>query len=532
MRTYRTDARKSQSEVWQKLPDPLKLPSAVAASFALTAVATLCGMVMLRWLPAAGVSLIYLLAIVLGAVGFGVAAGVASAVLSFLAYNFFFITPTYTFTISDPRELFALFVFFGVAVMTGSLAGRLREAAGRAQSRAASLQSLNAFAAELSRASTEQSVMNALAAQASELRASGAIVLMQAGEELTPVAEFPAGQILETPDWQAAKRCLRHAQPAYPSAPGWPGSRYEFHPIEAAKTVIGVLALAPAEITRRSREDDSALHTMLQHTAIAIERTRLETESMAARSEAERERLRSALLSSLSHDLKTPLASILGSVTALREVGIDLSEHTRADLLLAIEEETTRLTQFVTNLLDMTRLETEVPDLRRDWLDAGDAIHGSVGRARRLYPHANIDLECGLQVPLVRGDAVLFDHVVFNLIDNAVKFSHPDGRLHVSLKRDGAWIILKVTDDGPGISAGELQHVFDKFYRGGSRDGCLQGTGLGLTICKRIAEGMGGRVEAQSPIARGRGTAMIVRLPIPEQEPVVSDPSAAVALAQ
>ena len=215
MRTYWTDARKSQSEVWQKLPDPLKLPSAVAASFALTAVATLCGMVMLRWLPAAGVSLIYLLAIVLGAVGFGVAAGVASAVLSFLAYNFFFITPTYTFTISDPRELFALFVFFGVAVMTGSLAGRLREAAGRAQSRAASLQSLNAFAAELSRASTEQSVMNALAAQASELRASGAIVLMQAGEELTPVAEFPAGQILETPDWQAAKRCLRHAQPAY-----------------------------------------------------------------------------------------------------------------------------------------------------------------------------------------------------------------------------------------------------------------------------------------------------------------------------
>jgi two-component system, OmpR family, sensor histidine kinase KdpD len=279
---------------------------------------------------------------------------------------------------------------------------------------------------------------------------------------------------------------------------------------------IGVIGLAPSDGRRAvAVENEAALQTVLRHTMIAIERTQFGIESAAARDQVERERIRSALLSSLSHDLRTPLASILGSVTSLRQLGATMPPAAQADLLAAIEEETGRLTRFVANLLDLTRLDTEAPDLKSDWLDVADAAQAAVARAKQLFQERRISLSVVAATPLVRGDAMLFEHVVFNLIDNAVKFSAPNQPVAVAVSAPDGAVMLTVTDQGRGIPPDQLQQVFEKFYRVRNGDRDIQGTGLGLTICKRVVEGMDGTVTAESPTSSGKGTRMIVRLPIP-----------------
>ncbi|MEQ1715910.1 MAG: DUF4118 domain-containing protein [Hyphomicrobium sp.] len=513
-----TAAAPETVDLWSRLPEPLTFPWAPLAGVMCTAAATACGHVLSHHLPIQGLSLIYLLAILLGAVGFGVWTGMTAAVLSFLAFNFFFIPPTYTFTIAEPREVFALIVFFVVALITGSLAGRMREVTDRARQTSASLQSLNAFAGDLSGARTEEAVLQALVTQAAKNAGGPAIVLTTSGDKLKAAAAVPPVQDLQSADWQAAARAVRSAESAYPSAPGWPGARYEFHPIASSHGVSGVLGLAHASDGRlASAGSEVLIQAMLRHASIALDRTRLELESAAIREEAERERLRSALISSLSHDLRTPLASILGSVTSLREFGPKMSEATRADLLLAIEEETGRLSQFVANLLDLTRLDTETPDLRRDWLDAGDAANIAVTRIRKLFPALEITFSIANTLPLVRGDTILFEHVVFNLLDNAVKFSGGRPVISVEMASTATSLVLCVTDEGPGIPPDQLPHIFDKFYRSHRGDRDAPGTGLGLTICKRVVEGMAGTIVAQSPIAGDQGTRIVVQLPIPER---------------
>jgi two-component system sensor histidine kinase KdpD len=518
-------------DVWSNLPQPLALPAAVVCGALLTLAATLCGHALSGVLPAQGISLIFLLAVLLGAVGFGVLTGMASAIFAFLAYNFFFIPPTFTFTVAEPREVFALIVFFIIAILTGSLAGRMREVAARAQARAASLQTLNAFTGELSGTLTRDKIIAVLARGAAHTFGGDSIVLMKSDDRLVPSASVPGGQAMQSADWQAAQRCVRTGHVIYPSAPGWPGGRYEFHPIASLAGVCGVLGLARSPgASQPSRETERTVHLMLQHASIALDRTRLQEESTSVRDQAERERLRSALISSVSHDLRTPLASILGAVTSLREFGPKMSEETRADLLVAIEEETGHLSQFVVNLLDMTRLQADMPDLRRDWLDVTDVVNVALTRAKLLFPDARLTFTVTPALPLIRGDAILFEHVVFNLLDNAVKFSTTGLSIDIKAAQEDQTIVLSVTDNGRGIASEELAHVFDKFYRGRQRDrDVIAGTGLGLTLCKRIVEGMGGTIRAESPVAAGRGTCIIIHMPIPDAAPVTGTPTAEAA---
>ena len=507
--------------MWARLPKPLSGPRALAAATVLTLVATIAGLGLSLWLPQHSVLLIYFLSVVVAAIGFGVSTGMMAAFLAFLAYNFFFIEPVYTFTIAERRDLFVLLVFLVVALITGRLAGRMRYVAGASQHRAVALQSLNSFAATLSGARSLDAILDALAIQAATSVQGSAVVLLKSGDDLDLKASRPPGLILDPADWQAAQRTVRSGENTAAAAPGWPGARYEFQALTSASGTIGAVGLAPGNGRRAlALEDVPVMQTILRHASIAIERTNLETETAAAREETERERMRSALLSSISHDLRTPLASILGAVTSLRQLGASMTPETRADLLEAIEEETGRLSQFVANLLDMTRLDTETIDLQRDWVDAGDAAHVAVARAKRLFPGFTITLAVTPGLPLIKGDATLFEHVVFNLIDNAVKFSKPDQPVVAELFELGRAVHLTVTDHGRGIAKEDLGRIFEKFFRvrapslHGDRD--VPGTGLGLTICRRIAEAMGGTIEAHSPIEAGRGTRISVRLPVPD----------------
>jgi two-component system, OmpR family, sensor histidine kinase KdpD len=503
------------ADVWARLPQRLGGASALAAAAGLVALATLTGTGLGHWLPQHSVALVYLLVVVLAAIGLGTWSGLATAFFAFLAYNFYFIPPVYTFTIADPKELFALLVFFAVAVVTGSLAGRMREAADSARQRATALHSLNEFAGRLSASRSIPAILEALAAQCATT-IHGDVVVLRAGDDNPELlAAVPADARLEPVDMQAAQRAMRSGEIKFASAQGWPGARYEFRPLKIAEETAVVIGLAPGNGRRMVAGDDEAtLLTLIRHSSIAIERTTLEAAGAVARDVAERERIRSALLSSLSHDLKTPLASILGAATSLRELGRDMPAETQADLLAAIEEEARRLTQFVANLLDLTRLDTEKPDLKHEWLDVTDAAQTAVARAKRLFAGSQITLTAPPGSPLVRGDAMLFEHLVFNLIDNAVKFAGVSLPVIVSVASESDAVTLTVIDQGRGIPPDKLKQVFEKFYRVRDGDRDIQGTGLGLTICKRVVEGMDGTIHAESPVTDGKGTRMVVQLPI------------------
>lgn len=235
------------------------------------------------------------------------------------------------------------------------------------------------------------------------------------------------------------------------------------------------------------------------------------------RGASERERLRSAILSSLSHDLRTPLASIVGSASSLRTLGDKLRPETRVDLLAAIEEEAERLAQFVTNLLHMTRLETESIDLRNDWIEVGEVAQSAVARMRRLKTDAMIVLECPSSLPAIRGNAVLLEHVIFNLLDNSAKFSNRGSGIDVSISAANSKISLVVVDQGRGIPADVRSRLFEAFNRTKSSDEDVGGTGLGLAISNRVIEGMGGSITVDSPISDGRGTRVTITLPVPAE---------------
>ena len=407
-------------------------------------------------------------------------------------------------------------MFLAVALLTGSLAGRMREVADDARRRATALQSLTEFAGKLSGSQGLPAIFDELAQQAADMLRSETIVLIANSQVLEVIAFAPTRPTLEPVDFQAAQRAYRSSEAAHTAAPGWPSAKFEFHPIITTARTLGVLGIAPQDGQRSIRiEDRSSLEMMLRHTAIAIERTLLETETIHARGEAEKERLRSALLSSLSHDLRTPLASILGSVTSLRDLGASMAPETRADLLAAIEEEAQRLSRFVANLLHMTRLESGAIDLTSDWVDVADVVRIAVSRARRIAPAISITLDSPSTLPATKGDSVLLEHVIFNLLDNSIKYSSKGQSISVVVSAGNEAMSLSVNDTGCGIPAEALPRVFEPFFRVRHGDGEVPQTGLGLAICKRVIEGMGGAITVESPITGDKGTRVTVSLPMP-----------------
>jgi two-component system sensor histidine kinase KdpD len=243
---------------------------------------------------------------------------------------------------------------------------------------------------------------------------------------------------------------------------------------------------------------------------------------MRARLHTETERLRDALLSTISHDLRTPLVSIIGAVSSLLTHGATYDENARQDLLLTIQEEAERLNRFVGNLLDMTRLESGAMEVKREWVDIGDVIGTALSRLARSLGQHELVVQVDPDLPMLRLDFVLIEHVLVNLLENAAKYSPPQTKIHVTARHDGQSITLEVADEGIGIPASERERIFDKFYRvqRGDRQGA--GTGLGLSICKGIVEAHGGHITARSPV-NGKGAIFTVTFPLEKELPTVME---------
>ncbi|MFO1091319.1 MAG: sensor histidine kinase KdpD [Hyphomicrobiales bacterium] len=511
--TGENSARKSVRQEFSARSWPLGLTTqGFAAAGGAVVLAGLASKALVHFLKLPNLSMIFLTAVLFCAVTYGTASAVVAAALSFLAYNFFFIEPLYTLTVASPHEFLALVMFLLVAVLTGSLAGRVRAQSDAALARVRQIEALYDLSHKLSATTKLDDVIWIIATRVAATVRGQSIVLLPEKGEVAIVAAMPPEDTLGAADWTAARWAFAHGEAAGWKSTTLPNARFQYRPLRAAGATVGVVGVRP-EGDVLSEESVRMLEALLNQFAVAIERIRLGDEATEARTNAETERLRSALLSSLSHDLRTPLSSILGSVTTLRALGSKLRKPARDDLLATIEEEATRLSRFVSNLLDMTKIESGALAGGGHTFDLVDVVAAAVRRGRATWPGRRIDFASPAQSIAARGDAALVEQLVFNLLDNAHKYSPPGSPIHVSLYSAGTEAKLIVEDEGLGIPPEDLERVFEKFYRVKAGDGRPPGTGLGLAICRGIATSMGGNVAAESPVRDGRGTRLVVRLP-------------------
>lgn len=514
------DGQARRMRWWNSLPRMKVKQSWVPFLWSTLAVAgaIVVGLAMTSVVSLPNVSMIFLVAVLFAAVRFGIWPAVVSSILSFLGYNFFFIDPVYTFTVARPHELLALFTFLGAAVLTSALAGRAREQAAAAVNRARAARRLYEFTRRLSSFPDPNAVAEGAVVELNGYLHRPAAILLPQGDTLDLAASWPPEDELDTASASAARWAYDKDEVAGAGTGTLPSARWFFLPLRSSHGRVGVMGIALDGDTLDS-ETRTLAETVAELTAAAVERARLAREITAANTATETERVRNTLLTSISHDFRTPLASILGAATSLIDYGPRMPERARQDLLDQVKDEAEHLDRMVRNLLSMTRVEAGALELRRDWVDVTEAFDRVVALAKRRGATQGFRLDVEPELPFVLADPSLLDQALTNIVGNAVRYAGPDAQVTLEARRDGEGILLSVTDDGPGIPPALLPKVFEKFARGREQDGDGgEGTGLGLAIAKGIVDAHGGLIRAESPIVNGHGTRISIRLPLEEKE--------------
>jgi two-component system, OmpR family, sensor histidine kinase KdpD len=462
------------------------------------------------------VPLIFLMGVLGVAYQFGLGPSLFAAFLSMACYNFFFLPPLYTFTIADPANIAALFFFLFTALIVSNLTARVRRQADLARNRAAIASALYAFSRKLAENASLDDLLWASVSQiAASLKASAAILLPDAAGQLAVAASFPPGDMVDDADIGAARWSFDKGRGAGRGSDTLPGAKRLFLPLRTGRGVIGVVGLGPGyriDIIL-TPDERRLLDALMDQAAVAIERVRLAREMDDARVAAEAEKLRGALLTSLSHDLRTPLASILGAANSLREYGELFDSNARGDLIETIEEEAQRMSRFVANLLDMTRLEAQAIELKREPVDISEVIGAAVRRTAALLKGFKIVFNIEPNLPLLNLDEVLMEQALVNLLDNAAKYASPPSTVTIRARKEQASVRIEIADEGPGIPEDRLSAIFEKFHRVKSRDHQRAGTGLGLAICRGFIEAMGGTIAAANRTDRP-GAVFIIEMPV------------------
>jgi two-component system sensor histidine kinase KdpD len=512
----------TQQPVSPSLPRfKLKLPTGWlpwVASMAGIAVAVFAGETVPDLNRPGNISMMLLSVVLFSAVSFGRIVSAAASVVAFFAYNFFFLDPILDFHVAHWADLVTLLIFLVVAIVTGTLAGIIREQAEAAQARIKSTRALYDFSRRLGATFRLDDLLHAVAIHANRVADRQAIVLLAEGEALSISHAWPPEDSLDASGWAAARWAREHAAPAGYGTDTLPRSDWHFRPMRTKDAVIGVIGI------RRSGEERGpslemlrSLDAVLDQAAVAIERIAFAEEATKVEALHATDRLRNALLSSISHDLRTPLTSILGSVTTLRQQGTQLGEAAQGELLATIEQEADRLDRFVADLLNMTRLEAGALETKSDWIDTGDLVDSAIRRFAREPKAGMVRRRLPGDLPLIKADFVLLENVLVNLIDNALKHAADAMLIEVTARSRGGRLEIAVTDDGDGIAPAALPHLFDKFYSGDRSDTGRAGAGLGLSICKGLVEAMGGAIAVASPTESGRGARFTVSFAVPQQ---------------
>jgi two-component system sensor histidine kinase KdpD len=504
-------------------------PISYLAAIAVVLACTLLGKFVLPRLELANIAMVYLAGVVVAAVWLGRGPSVAAAVLGVAGFDYFFVPPQLTFAISDAQYLLTFMVMLAVGLLIANLTTRMRTLADAARVRERRTSLLYAMSRELAAARDRREVATAAVQHVHDTFECDAALLIPA-----PSGSPASVEVLSSagsPDWLddeggrergVARWAFDHAKPAGLGTQALPASAGRYQPLTASQGKVGVLAVRPRESeSLLATTQLLLLDTFANQIALALERVSLIEGRQAARIEAESERMRSALLSSVSHDLRTPLATIAGAASTLQQPGALLDKSTQSELIDSIVREADRLNDLIANLMFATRLESGGVDLRREWTTLEELLGVGLSRHRDALAARPFKVTIPGDLPLVRVDNAMLPQVVHNLIDNALRYTPPGTPIRIAAWAADAQVVVKVEDEGPGLTKDEMSKVFQRFYRGRTaqtRD-ARGGIGLGLTICEGIVKAHGGRIwaEANNP----RGVAFFFSLPVERPQPTI-----------
>ena len=467
------------------------------------------------WFGIENVDLVFLTAVVGVAVRYGLWPSMFASVAASLCYNFFFLPPIYTFTITDPTNVAAFFFFMLIAFLVSNVAARVRDQANAASERVRTTEYLYSFSRKLAGTASLDDVLWATAYQTALMLKVRVVLLLPEEGIITVKAGYPPEDELDQADLAAAKWTWGNDRPAGRGSDTLPGAKRLFLPMRTGRGPIGVVGIDDDKTGPLLTPDQRRLlDALMDQGALAIERVRLVEDMDRVKRTVETDRLRSALLTSISHDLKTPLASVLGAASALRDLPAKLSDAEKADLLSTIIDESERLNRFIANLLDMTKLESGAIVPNSAPHDLGEIVGSALRRAGKILAQHKVQLELATDLPMLDLDAVLFEQALFNLLDNAAKYSPAGTTISIHGWREQKSVCLQILDEGGGIPEQDVENIFNKFYRAQKGDHVRAGTGLGLAISRGFVEAMHGTIEAANRIDRS-GAVLTIRLPIP-----------------
>jgi two-component system sensor histidine kinase KdpD len=464
-------------------------------SLAAIAAATIAALSLRPYLAASNLVMLYLLAVMIVALRCSRGAAILASVLSVAAFDYFCVPPYFTFTVEDTQYLFTFGVMLAVALVISTQTARIRQQASHAKEREAQARALYRVSGSLSGETRVFDLARAAASVTEEVLSSHVVIFLP--EEGTLSFRRRTSDQLPVPSAEAsiARRAFEEGHATGRGVDARSPALAMYVPLRGARETVGVMAVIPGSAKDASlAEQRPLIDALAGQIALAIERNLSRSAAEAARMEVQTEQMRSSLLSAVSHDLRTPRASITGAASTLRSQEDRLSAETRRELLDSISEEAERLSRLVSNLLDMTRLESGGVELRRDFYPLEEIVGSALARMESQLDGRPVVTRLPADLPVIHADDVLLGQAILNLLENAIKYTPPGSAIDIAAQQEGAQVLLTVRDHGPGFQAEEQERIFEKFYRGKSK--AARGAGLGLAICRAIIDAHGGRIEA------------------------------------
>jgi two-component system, OmpR family, sensor histidine kinase KdpD len=454
---------------------------------------------------------VYLLSVVIAAISLGRGPAILASILSVVLFDFFFVPPHLTLAVSDTEYILTFFGLLAVSLVISYLTAQVREQAEAAQRREAQTAALYELGHDLTATVGLEAVAKTIISHISQTFSRDVAIFLPEGSQLRLYTASP-GLIVAENELAVATWTFEHGQLAGRGTETLPDASMHYQPLKTTRGVIGVLGVKPVSPNSYMSPDQRrTLEAFVNQVALAIEGARLAEQARQTELLEATEKLQTALLNSISHDLRTPLVSITGALSSLDEASPALDEEVRRNLIETAREEAERLNRLVGNLLDITRLETGVMHLHREPSDIQELIGSSLEQVGTPLKNRQVKVEISPKLPLVPLDFVLFSRVLVNVIDNALKYSPPEKPIEIKARVSDQTLEISVADRGEGIPSEDLERIFDKFYRVQRTDN-VSGTGLGLSICKGIVEAHGGSIRAED--RRGGGAIFTVRLPL------------------
>jgi len=455
--------------------------------------------------------MIYLLAVVLAATRLGLKPAIMTAFLSVLAFDFFFVPPRLTFAVADTQYLLTFAALFTVGVVISTLVSQSRERAEAIRKREAQTSSLYYLSRDLAAAGDVEGILQAVIKNVEDSIGAGLAVLLAEGEHLQ-IKSASHGLQLDVKELAVADWSFRNRMPAGRGTETLISAGLLYLPLQTTAGVLGVFGIRlKDEADFESPEQRRLFNAFAAQAALAIERVQLVKQAGHAQILQARQGLERALLNSISHDLRTPLVSIIGALDTLRDNGHILDGAARQELLDTAWEEAERLNRFVGNLLEMTRLEAGAVTPKEQPCDIQDLVGCALGALEQRIGTRKVEVRLPSDLPPVKMDMALMTQVLVNLLDNALKYSPADSNIEISSRLFEDALAVEVTDRGPGVPEADLKRIFEKFYRLPVPEGA-GGTGLGLAICKGFVEAHGGEISAEN--RAGGGLRVTVTLPL------------------